>query len=188
MKNLLIVGGTGRNVGKTEFVCGIIRKIAAVTDIYALKVSTIFPDERLFHGNHADHEQEGNLYEETRTSSGKDTSRMLRAGAKRVFYLRSDDSAVLKGFEEFLKIIPENSAVICESNSLGTVVEPALRIMVRSVGGEVKPRAVAQLACADLVVISDGKSGFPEIKRITMDRDGGWRLLDNGHPEKAVIP
>jgi hypothetical protein len=160
--------------------------MAAVTDIYALKVSTIFPDEQFFHGNHADHERQGSLYEEIRPSTGKDTSRMLLAGAKRVFYLRSDDANVLKGFEEFLQKIPMDSTVICESNSLGTVVEPGLRIMVRSSSGEMKPRALGQLACADLVVISDGISGFPEVERITLDRDGGWRLLGN-HTENAVF-
>lgn len=179
MKNLLIVGGTGRNVGKTEFVCRVIRKISAITDIYALKVSTIFPDEQLLHGDHADDELTGNLYEELRLSTSKDTSRMLRAGAKRVFYLRSDDAGILEGFAEFVKILPPGAAIICESNNLGTVVEPALRIVVRSTAGKVKPRAVAQLAAADLVIISDGMSGFPEIERIAIDRDDSWRLGDD---------
>lgn len=178
IKNLLIVGGAGRNVGKTEFVCRLIRKIAKKHEVYGLKVSTIFPDEQLFHGDHSGDAPSGHLYEETRVSPEKDTSRMLRAGAKRVFYLRSDDNkGVLAGFEEFLQKIPRDAAVICESNSLGNIVEPALYIMVKSVSGEVKTRAITQLAHADLVVVSDGQSGFPEIEKIALDRNNHWRLL-----------
>lgn len=177
MKNLLIVGGAGRNVGKTEFVCRLIRKIARKADVYALKVSAIFPDEQLFHGDHAADAASGYLFEETRISTDKDTSRMLRAGARRVFYLRGEDADITKGFEEFLSHVPDDAVYICESNSLDTVVKPGIHIMVKSADREVKPRAIAQLAQADLIVISDGRSGFPEIDKITVKSDNSWSLL-----------
>lgn len=177
MKNLLIVGGAGRNVGKTEFVCRLINKVSATTEVYALKVSAVFPDEQLFHGDHGGEETAEPLYEEVRTAGDKDTMRMLRAGARRVFYLRSDSAEIGRGFELFLAKIPEGATIVCESNSLADVVNPALLVMVKSAGGAVKPRAVAQLARADLVVVSDGQSGFPELARITIDDDGSWRLL-----------
>src|SRR6056297_165204 len=93
--NLLIVGGTGRNVGKTEFVCRLIEKISRTEVVYALKVSAIFPDEEIYHGNHDGEESVHHLFEETRMETGKDTSRMLQAGASRVFYLRGDDNTIL---------------------------------------------------------------------------------------------
>jgi hypothetical protein len=173
---LLIVGGTGRNVGKTEFVCGLIKKIASIQDIYALKVSAIFPDEEIYHGNHTEDESEHHLFEETRAETGKDTSRMLRAGASRVFYLRGEDSTIQGAYAAFRRLIPAKAAVICESNSLGEHIRPALQVMIRQEGGVIKPRALPRLRLADLVVLSDGTSGFPELRRIHYDPLRSWYL------------
>lgn len=175
-KQLLVVGGTGRDVGKTEFVCKLIEKIAANRPVFALKVSAIFPDEELYHGTHTTEEEQRHLFEETRLTTRKDTSRMLRAGAKRVFYLRSNDEGIQAGFDEFVKKVPEQAVLISESNSLGQFVKPALSIMVKSVNGPIKQRAVAQLKSADLVIVSDGSSGFPELKLISYSDHSGWQL------------
>lgn len=181
-KNLLIVGGAGRNVGKTEFVCRLIRSLAGRYAIYALKVSAIFPDEHLYHGDHSQDSPEGKLFEEHRHNGTKDTSRMLRAGAKKVFYLRSDDAGIAAGYSEFLKRIPSGALVVCESNSLRSAVDPALHIVVRSATGELKPRAHKQLAQADLVVISDGASGFREIAAVEIVEGNCWRLTSSAEP------
>ncbi|WP_419175178.1 hypothetical protein [Desulfosediminicola sp.] len=175
--NLVIIGGAGRNVGKTEFVCRLIQSFSAEYDIYALKVSAIFPDEHLYHGDHSRDFPEGKLFEENRLNGPKDTSRMLRAGAKKVFYLRSDDAGIEAGYREFSKRIPDNALVVCESNSLRSVVDPAIHIVVRSVSGEIKPRALAQLARADLVVVSDGTSGFSELDSIEIVDGNCWQLI-----------
>lgn len=165
-KKLVLVGGAGRNVGKTEFVCRLIKKIARDHPVYALKVSAIFPDERLYHGDHSSEQLGSALFEETSDETSKDTSRMLRAGAERVFYLRSDDSSILTLYNQFRRGISADALVICESNSLGQFVNPALYIMVKSLSGEIKARALPQLERADMVVVSDGISGFPEIAEI----------------------
>jgi len=175
-ERLLVVGGAGRNVGKTEFVCRLIAKFAATRDIYGLKVSTIFPDEALYHGTHADNEPVHQLFEETRRELAKDTSRMLRAGAKEVYYLRSDDLRIKESFEYFRNQVPANAIIICESNSLGQVVIPGLYIMVRSTDGQVKPRAIDQLKKADIVVVSDGISGFPELDHIQLSDNNSWQV------------
>lgn len=102
---------------------------------------------------------------------------MLRAGAKKVFYLRSDDAGIEEGYQKFLKEIPCGALVVCESNCLRSVVEPAIHIVVRSASGEVKPRAQKQLALADLVVVSDGTSGFTELDAIEIVNGSCWKLL-----------
>lgn len=173
---LVIVGGTGRNVGKTEFICRLIKKTSTEHPVYAIKVSAIFPDEELFHGNHLIDEENLNIVEEKNKSTNKDTSRMLRAGAIQVFYLRTRDSGIKAGFDAFLKQIPENSALVCESNSLGQFVKPALSLMVKPVSGQIKPRAITRLENADLVVVSDGKSVFPELQEISFSETSGWRI------------
>lgn len=178
-KRLLIIGGTGRNTGKTEFVCRIIEKFSAQTDVFGLKVSSIFPDEELYHGSHSVNEPEYGLFEETRYETKKDTSRMLRAGAKRVFYLRGDDQVIKESYIFFCDQLPHDAIIVCESNSLAQVVKPGLFLMVRSSSGSIKPRAVEQLEKADLVIVSDGTSGFPEIDLIELKSDSGWHLISN---------
>jgi hypothetical protein len=173
---LLIVGGTARNVGKTEFVCRLIKKTSANNSVYALKVSAIFPDEGIHHGDHSGEPEDQHLFEEKRHDTAKDTSRMLRAGAKRVFYLRCEDNCILEVFNRFRKQLPADTAIVCESNSLAKHVQPGLLIMVTKDGEEVKPRAKARMDHADLIVVSDGSSGFKELDQIHYDKDKHWYI------------
>lgn len=173
---MIIIGGAGRNVGKTEFACRLIQKFSSRTDIYGLKVSSIYPDEEIFHGDHSGLSAADRLFEETRLEGGKDTSRMLRAGARQVFYLRSDDKGIGSAFAEFQKQIPAKAVVVCESNSLIKIVRPALFLVVRSVNGDVKARALPLLEAADAVIVSDGITGFPDIENISYHHSSGWYL------------
>ncbi len=175
--HLLLIGGTGRNVGKTEFTCRLISRIAASRQVYALKVSAMYPDERTFHGRHEYGASDFCLFEECRSESGKDTARMLRAGAKRVFYLQGEDNRILQGFNELIRKVPAATPVVCESNSLGNFVQPGLHIMITSPSTEVKDRAKVQLAKADLVIKSDGASGFKELAALHFSEVEGWSLV-----------
>ena len=176
-KTLLIVGGTARNVGKTELACRIIKKISTDISVYALKVSAIFPDEGIYHGDHLGETEDQHLFEETRHDTAKDTSRMLRAGAKRVFYLRCEDNCISEAFTLFRNQLPANTAIVCESNSLAEHVQPGLLIMVKKNEGKIKPRAMARLQRADLIIVSDGSSGFAELDRIHYNPADHWHIV-----------
>ena len=173
LKNLLVVGGTGRNVGKTEFVCRLIEKMASQYDIYALKLSAVYPAELEFHGNHS--EEQESLFEEKNRDTNKDTSRMLRAGAKKVFYIHANDETIEENINSFLRLIPENALILSESNSLASIIKPGLQVLVHRKGFPVKERARAQVQQAHLLVKSDGESGFPELEQIYFDGES-WRI------------
>lgn len=175
-QNLLIVGGAGRNVGKTELVCRLIEKVSTACPIYALKVSAVLPDETIFHGDHSGEGAQEQLFEETRHDSSKDTSRMLRAGARRVFYLRGEDNAIASQYTSLRRQLPQDSALICESNSLAGYVLPGIHIMVKTAHAAVKPRARKRMALADLIITSDGISGFKEVQCIHYHPDKHWYL------------
>lgn len=173
---LLVVGGTGRNVGKTEFVCRLIDTFSQCS-VIGLKISAVYPDEMQYHGSKQDNVAEQmKLFEETNRDGSKDTSRMLRAGAKRVFFINCDGSAVEQEYHRFVQMCPENSLIICESNSLASYVTPGLFCVVRSIEGSVKPRSEQMLAIADLIVHSDGRSGFQDLNKIAFNREKGWLL------------
>ncbi|HKJ63838.1 MAG TPA: hypothetical protein VJ969_00435 [Desulfopila sp.] len=180
-RNLIIIGGSGRNVGKTEFVCRLIARLSTTNTIYGLKISAIYPDEGIFHGNHGRTDTHNAFFEETRADTGKDTSRMLRAGAARVFYLRSEDKDVLSAYSRWRRNVPADAGIVCESNSLAKYVRPAIYIMIRKEAGEVKPRAQKMLELADMVVFSDGKSGFSDLCRLHLTA-GGF-VLDSEEPK-----
>lgn len=175
MRNLIIVAGSGRNVGKTELACRLIEKFSPSSDIYGLKVSAVYPDEQIYHGAHGPADETEQLIEERRPNLDKDTSRMLRAGARRVFYLQGDDAGLKDGFEQFRSLIPPQAAVVCESGSLWKFVRPGLLILVTG-NAVVKPRSAVLYECASLVVESDGVSGFPGLEKIGFSPGPGWFL------------
>lgn len=174
LKDLLIVAGAGRNVGKTEFVCRLIEQCSFKNDIYGLKVSAIHPDEAIYHGDHSTQQFSANLYEETRYELEKDTSRMLRAGARKVFYLQGDDAQIRAGFQKFQRLIPAAAPIICESSSLWKYVRPGLLVLVKAVHVKIKPRALEIADHASLIVDSDGLSGFSQLDSISYSEVDGW--------------
>jgi hypothetical protein len=174
LKDLLIVAGGGRNVGKTEFVCRLIEQCSIRHEIYGLKVSAMHPDEALFHGDHSTQKFSTRLYEETSYDQEKDTSRMLRAGARKVFYLQGEDEQIGAGFQEFQSMIPAAAPVICESSSLWKYVRPGLLVLIKAAHIEIKPRALEIADHASLIVESDGLSGFSQLDSICYSEVDGW--------------
>ncbi len=72
------------------------------------------------------------IYEETDQSSSKDTSRMLKAGASKVFFAKVWDDQLLEVFNTIMETIPTNSPVICESPALRNFIEPGVFIIMKS--------------------------------------------------------
>lgn len=174
LTNLLIVAGVGRNVGKTEFVCRLIAQFADQKEVFGLKVSAIHPDEAIYHGDHSTLPAGICLFEETRAGLDKDTSRMLQAGAKKVYYLQGDDEQIRAGFEQFQHLIPESAPIVCESSSLWKYVQPGLLVLIKSAAVEIKPRALEIEEHASLIVESDGLSGFSQLDSIIFSDVHGW--------------
>jgi hypothetical protein len=179
---MLMIGATGRNAGKTELACRVIRALAARVPIAALKVTTVVGAN----GN-CPHGGEGcgtcsSLGEpwcvtrELDAGSGKDTSRLLRAGAREAWWLRVREEALADAAADLLSRVPAGWASVCESNRLRRVVEPGLFLQVRSEGERsAKPSARSVADLADRVVVSDGSSFDLDLERICV-LDGQWAL------------
>jgi len=87
-ENILLIAGSGRNVGKTTFACKIIRA-EKEKQIYAVKITPHFhkPTPGLLEF------EKGNnwiIYEETNASTKKDSSLFLQSGAKKSFLIQSE--------------------------------------------------------------------------------------------------
>ncbi len=144
-----------------------------------LKVTNVKEGDEAFHGNHSgDPKTPWYVFEETDHSGEKDTSKMLQAGAERVFFIRTSEAWMKEAYDHFIKLIPPGSLIVCESRSLRTILKPGIFvIMLRDAGpGEAKDMTaylkLANEICTrgnDLLQIDN------LISRIHLG-DSGWHL------------
>ncbi len=128
--NLLIIAGTGTKSGKTSLACRIIEQFSNL-EIIAVKITPHFHETT--EGLVVKSEEQGYaIYEETNRETSKDTSRMLKSGAKKVWFAKVWDNQLLNVFNEIMKEVPEGTPVICESPALRNFVEPGLFVIITS--------------------------------------------------------
>ena len=178
---MLMVGALGRDSGKTDFACSLISKFSSKTSIVGIKVTTVADaDVACPHGSGcgACSSLDGNydIIEETDRESGKDTSRMLAAGADRVFWLRAIKTHLAEGISALLETIGTDTICVCESNSLRHVAEPGLFLMVAGRGDQQpKPSAMEVGPYVDRKVSFDGNGFDIGLDEIGLT-DGTWSL------------
>lgn len=188
--SMVMIGAAGRNVGKTEFACSVIRKFADRYDVIAAKVTTInqrdgkCPRGGEGCGTCSSIDEDFVITTETCADSPKDTSRLLAAGAQKVYWLRAMKDSLEEACRALLEAIGPGRLIVCESNSLRHVVKPGLFLMVKdSNNGSLKPSAQAVVDHADMVVQFDNKSFVPGPERVCLDGDR-WKM----QPVKEPIP
>jgi hypothetical protein len=188
---MLLIGATGRHAGKTEFACGLLRHFVRTQPVTAVKITVIretggaCPRGGVGCGVCTSLNGNYDIMEEADRTGPKDTMRLLRAGANRVYWLRVRDMHMEAGLAALYGLIDPQTPVICESNSIRNAVEPGLFLMVkdkRSSACKESARAVAPLA--DRTVLSDGEQFDLAPDRIDFHA-GRWRLRE---PEQRFDP
>jgi len=159
---MLMIGSTGRNSGKTTFAIEGIRRWKAEYPVIALKVTAVDDPSaacpRGGDGCGACSSLRGNyeISEELDPGTAKDTSQLLKSGALRVYWLKSRRTHLSQGIEDFLRLLPPKTLVICESNSLRHAVKPGAFVMLHNTGGgRAKITAQNVLHYADRVIEKD---------------------------------
>jgi molybdopterin-guanine dinucleotide biosynthesis protein A len=111
---------------------------------------------------------------------------MLAAGAAKVFWVRALKTHLKEGITALFEIIGNDGIMICESNSLRSIVEPGLFFMVtngKASGG--KPSAEEVVGYADKIILfDDSQSGCGGLRPDEFDIDmnkiklvgGRWSL------------
>lgn len=167
--HMVMIGATGRNAGKTEFACALVRKESKKHTVVGLKVTTIrqangtCPRGGLGCGVCSSLSGDYCLTEEADVNARgsekrKDTARLLRAGAKKVYWLRVKREALQKGMRAALRRIGKKTCIVCESNSARTVVVPGVFVVMRDrPNGVIKTSCAEVIACADAVVSCKNK-------------------------------
>ncbi|HKJ77989.1 MAG TPA: hypothetical protein VKA10_00585, partial [Prolixibacteraceae bacterium] len=126
--NILIVQGSGRNVGKTLAASRIIENLAKKNKIVAVKISPHFhelEEEKKFI-----HRSEGFIIVEEQRITQKDSSRMLQNGAEKVYYVQAKNEFLPDVLNEILKRTEPNQPVIIETGGLYDYMEPGLLLYI----------------------------------------------------------
>ncbi len=172
--NILLLSGTGRNVGKTSFVCGLLQHFG-FSECVAVKVSPHWHEPGTA-PTIAYEEGRVMLLEETRHDSPKDTSRMLRGGASVVYYLQhTDEKALMEAFELMMGKSGVLNPVIIESAILGKYIRPGVHLLIHR---ETDPPSTKKRANVpfDRKVTFDGQ-GFDLPWKDLVWENNGWRLI-----------
>ena len=165
--NTIIVAGTGQNVGKTTLVCNIISQNKD-NNIFAIKISPHFhkldnADNILVQTNNYV------IIEETKTNTGKDSAKMLKSGAKKVFYVQSTDKYLPEVFKEIRKYIPIKLNIIIESGGARNIFKPSLFLMIKHAdNNQIKIKSTKLLDLADIIITFDNNSHNIDSSQITI--------------------
>ncbi len=130
--NILLVGGNGRNVGKTTFSCALIEHFKSL-EIVAVKISPHFHDYNATKEDVLYQTEEIIIIEEHNNDTGKDSSQFLAAGASRVFFIMANDHSLQKAFNRLIEFAGIDCPMIIESAALRNVIIPAQFLLLSKV-------------------------------------------------------
>lgn len=153
-KNVLLISGSGRNVGKTTFIQKVIEQNAD-QNLAAVKITPHFhePTEGLISIVETANYR---IFEETDQHSEKDSSLFLYAGAKKVIYLQTTDHFLAEAFAIAVAQLRPNQPIVTESAALRKFIIPGLYLFIQKIGEEAKPSAQEMQKLADITILSDG--------------------------------
>lgn len=156
-QNILLIAGTGRNVGKTLFACQLVKNLSC-KNVICIKISPHF--HKLNKEIEIVKKTENFIIAKENQKTGtKDSNRMLRAGCKEVYYVQAKDETLPEILKYFEKELNPEDPIICESGGLREWIQPGLFIMInKQFSKNIKPRAIAYEKLADKWIEFDGEN------------------------------
>ncbi len=186
---MLMIGAASRGAGKTQFACEVLQRYARTKGLVAIKVTPVDNPgaccPRGSEGCGVCEELPGHyvISEEMTLNGKKDTSRLLVAGASKVFWLRSVRESLGEGVKAVLRRIPAGTGIVCESNSSRLVLEPGLFLVIQQKGQpDLKDSCRQVLPLADRIVEFDGAGWDLPPKRVVFV-EGRWKT----RPEAGAV-
>lgn len=151
----IVVSGSHSNIGKTSLAEGLIRSLPNWS---ALKITKVAPKSRCpRHANCtvcSELKADFNIVTDRKVidQKGTDTSRMKKAGAKKVAWLKASLKGLRPGLEEAFRRLKDSEGVVIEGTSVLKYIKPDLAIYLK--GSAERPKASAKEAQkrADIIV------------------------------------
>ena len=167
---IAVIGGSGRNVGKTALICSLIASTPELPWTAVKITSHAYP-------------QRGPLWEETTPGQGTDTARYLAAGARRAFLMTTAQAEL--PIAPLVTVFRSPANLIFESNRIIDIEAPDLSIGV--IGGlpaEIKPSFASFLQRADAFAIAADR----HLDGLQLPRPAKlFRLTDLGHISPEML-
>jgi hypothetical protein len=170
---MILIAGTGRNSGKTTLACEIIRKFHGEIPLVAIKISP-HHHTRTTCGNVLMDEPALFIEEETNPETGKDSARMLAAGADRSFFIMAADSRLPLAIDAIMELLEQGTFMVCESGGLRHWVEPGGFFVTTQKDTEAAAAMLRYNAYPHFRVEFDGRIGF-DMNRIGHS-DNSWKI------------
>lgn len=149
MKPIIIgIGGGHSGAGKTTIACEILKKVEGWGAIKFTKTS--------FYSSITDDQ-------EVLSAKGKDTGRLLEAGAEKVLWVQSSGDELSETASMAVQMLSNLPGIVVEGNSMIEVLTPDIVVFVAGLRERFKSGAERVLGMAD-IVMTDEKSpqGVPE--------------------------
>jgi hypothetical protein len=179
LPQLLVIAGNGRDSGKTTLACLIIQKFSREHQIIALKISP--HRHRIASGGKIICDME-NLYiaEETDAGNGKDSSRMLQAGASRSFFICSSEDQLPAAMDKILELADDHTLFVCESGGIRRFAEPGLFFVVCRAGIEdIKPGTQNLMQFENIWLTFDGHRFNLNLNEIVIHHNCWEKITDH---------
>jgi hypothetical protein len=159
---VIVIGGHSRSVGKTSVVAGLISALADF-DWTAVKVTQYGHGICSANGEDCDcatGDHSWAISEERERSGESDTSRFLVAGAKQVYWVRTEQGRLAEAMPTLRKRLNGARNVIIESNSVLKFLRPDLYLTVLDPDtADFKTSAQEFLDRADGVILHESSAG-----------------------------
>ena len=174
-KNIMLISGSGRNVGKTSFIRRVISQNAS-QKLVAVKISPHFHEPTpgltpiLVTDNYR-------IFKETDLTSGKDSSLFLQAGAEKVFYIQATEAYLEDAFRIITNYISSDQPIIVESAALRKFIVPDFYVFIQKNYEEVKPSALEMQKMANVIVYSDSGQFSKDPSIFIFDQT--WKIIQD---------
>jgi len=149
MKPIIIgIGGGHSGAGKTTIACEILKNVKGWGAIKFTKTSlysSITDDQKVL------------------SEKGKDTGRLLEAGAGKVLWVQSSGDEMAETASMAVQMLSNLPGIVVEGNSMIEVLTPDVVVFVAGSKGRFKPGAERVLRMSDIVIADEETpQGLPE--------------------------
>jgi hypothetical protein len=173
--NLIMIGGSSKNSGKTTLIRKLIEHFADLK-IIAVKAE-LYDDEGDFQRHYPEYKDKDFFAIRERKAVDKDSGRFLSSGADQAWFLAAHTTGEEKLLTHLQTICETGQAVILESNILRKFIQPKYYVMIVNPEKPIKDSAQQFMHLADPILRSENeKNGFPEL--LSWDNNE-WKNLSN---------
>ncbi|WP_372643517.1 hypothetical protein [Ancylomarina sp.] len=174
-KNILLIAGTGQNVGKTLFASQVIAQHAIHFPVISIKIAPHFhrlnPDAQIIEKG-----TDYTIIKELNADGNKDSQRFLTAGSKEVYYVQCMDNKLPIVFDKLMKRLPQDSPIICESGGLRQIMKPGIFLIINKTNNnQIKPQAIRDRELADKWIEFDEQRFDFDPKNLKFSKSG-WTI------------